>query len=53
MKRNKIFKTALSVKAIFDIVIVKKMFLYGFTERINDLGTENLKQVPGTEESEA
>ena len=41
-------KTALSAKAIFDIVIVKNVSLSGFTERINDMGTEKLKPAPET-----
>ena len=55
-KINKILffcKTALSVKAIFDIVIVKKVSLYGFTERTKYMGTEELKQAPETVEPEA
>ena len=43
----------MSAKAIFGIVIVKKASLYGFTERIKDMGTENLKQAPKTVEPEA
>lgn len=43
----------MSAKVIFDIVIVKKAFLYGFTERIKDMGTEYLKQAQETVEPEA
>ena len=52
-KQNIFSKTALSAKAIFDIVIVKKVSLYGFTERIKGMDTENLKQAPETVEPEA
>lgn len=38
---------------IFDIVIVKKVSLYGFTERIKDMDIEELKQAPETVEPEA
>ena len=51
-KQNIFSKTALSAKAIFDIVIVKKVSLYGFTERIKGIDTENLKQAPETVEPE-
>lgn len=44
--KNIFSKTALSVKAIFDIVIAKEVSLYGFTERINAMGTQNLKPAP-------
>lgn len=36
----------MSAQTVFDIVIVKRVSLYGFTERINDMGTENLKTAP-------
>ncbi len=43
----------MSAKVIFDIVIVKKVSLYGFTERIKDMDIEELKQAPETVEPEA
>ena len=42
----------MSAKAIFDIVIVKNVSLSGFTERINDMGTEKLKPAPEALRSE-